>query len=405
MAYLAARDIQYGNPVGAFLGARDNAMKNALVQRQQANAEEQQAFQNQNALFQQDRQRAADQAAANQRASEAEQGERQQLFTYFSHLSRLKDNPGQFSATAQRMLQDPLFQKHGIEAADLTPEQIDEVLPLFAAQAGQAPAARFEEVSGPRGAVINRNIDTGEMKQIVGPDNTETPNYGNGGRARLLTPDEAKAAGFQDGTVVQELPDGRYAVVSKPPDTRGGGGGGLPVGALRLVDEAKQAIGSSNQSVELIDRAIATIKSGKVNLGIFNNAVARGRNLTGASSPASRAFTDINQTLEKLRNNYLLLAKGVQTEGDAQRAWNSEIGESVQNDNKLAVQQLTKAKGLIEHMVAMQNDRIDTVYANYGTERPQGESAPVQVRTPAEAAKLPSGTRFVTPDGQVRVKR
>lgn len=218
MAYLAARDIQYGNPVGAFLGARDNAVKNALVQRQQANAEEQQAFQNQNALFQRDRLAAADQVTADQRASETEQNDRQQLFTYFSHLSRLKANPDQFNATAQRMLQDPLFQKHGIEAADLTPEQIDEVLPLFAAQAGQAPAARFEEVPGPRGSVLKRNIDTGEIAQVVGPDNTET-RQPQMGAYRTLSTEEVARAWLPPGTSAQIGPDGKIDILSKRDNT------------------------------------------------------------------------------------------------------------------------------------------------------------------------------------------
>jgi hypothetical protein len=37
--------------------------------------------------------------------------------------------------------------------------------------------------------------------------------------------------------------------------------------------------------------------------------------------------------------------------------------------------------------------------------QPSSQSAPVRVSTPAEAAKLPTGTRFITPDGQERVKR
>lgn len=142
----------------------------------------------------------------------------------------------------------------------------------------------------------------------------------------------------------------------------------LPVAALRIVDEAKQAIGASSQSIKLIDTALAKLKGGQLNLGMVSNTKARLRNALGVSTPQSRAYTDLNQTLEKLRNNYLLLAKGVQTEGDATRAWNSEIGESVQNDNKLADQQLRKAKAMIEQAIADQNGRIETVYSNYGTQ-------------------------------------
>lgn len=154
-----------------------------------------------------------------------------------------------------------------------------------------------------------------------------------------------------------------------------GAGGGpparpLPVGALKLVDEAQQAINASSESLALVDSAIGTVESGKAKLGILSNAVSRTKNAIGNSDAQSRAYSDVKQTLEKLRNNYLLLAKGVQTEGDATRAWNSEIGENVQNDNKLAAQQLKKAKGLIERAIEAQNARIDNVYANFGTSRP-----------------------------------
>lgn len=197
-------------------------------------------------------------------------------------------------------------------------------------------------------------------------------------RFRTLSPQEVQAAGFPAGTVVQQNGQtGEFNVVSKPPDTRGGGGGGLPVGALRMVDDAKQAMAATKESLSLIDGALNTIRSGKVDLGVASNAVARSRNALGLSSEGSRAYSSIRQTLEKLRNNYLLLAKGVQTEGDATRAWNSEIGESVQNDNKLAIQQLEKARGLIQRMTELQQDRIDTVYANYGAEPPNsGGAAP-----------------------------
>jgi hypothetical protein len=103
------------------------------------------------------------------------------------------------------------------------------------------------------------------------------------------------------------------------------------------------------------------------------------------------------QTLEKLRNNYLLLAKGVQTEGDAQRAWNSEIGESVQNDNQLALQQLEKAQRMIQMATDAQKARIDTVYSNFGQEAPEQGGGPPEFATEAEAeaAGLEPGTRVV----------
>jgi hypothetical protein len=140
----------------------------------------------------------------------------------------------------------------------------------------------------------------------------------------------------------------------------------LPSRALSLVDEANQAIAATSESEAIVDRAIATVKSGKVQLGALRNIESRGKNYAGLSDANSLAYADLIQTFEKIRNNYLLLAKGVQTEGDAQRAWNSEIGENVEKDNKLALQQLQKAKAMLSRAKAAQQTRIRTVYGNYG---------------------------------------
>lgn len=284
--------------------------------------------------------------------------------------------------------------------ADGTPPTDDEIDQFIDMNIGElyakagvdmpAPPVRMENVDGPRGSRIQRNPMTGEEKQVVGPDNSQAP--------QGLTP-------YQQAQI-----DAQNRRIDLLADKSGKGGNvRLPIGALRLVSETQQSIDTAGESLAVIDGAIKTLESGKVKLGMVSNQLNRAKNYVGASDEGSRAYADLNQTLEKLRNNYLLLAKGVQTEGDATRAWNSEIGESTQNDNKLAGQQLKKAKALIERMALLQKDRIDTIYSNYGGARPgpqqpgQGQ-APVRVNTPQEAMALPPGTQFVTPDGRVKVR-
>jgi hypothetical protein len=178
MAYNVAANLRPVAPGAAFLDAQAGAQRNALMARQQAGNEQAQASQQQNLLIQQQRQAQQDQIAADQRGKVAEQDDKTQLFNYFNHLSQLKANPEAFSATAAKMAASPLLQKHGITLEDLTPDQIDQALPMFAADAGQAPVDQFEQVNGPRGSVYNRNTRTKEGKLLVGADNTETPNYG-----------------------------------------------------------------------------------------------------------------------------------------------------------------------------------------------------------------------------------
>lgn len=323
----------------------------------------------------------------------------------------------------------PELDKAGVKVGDYsqaTPEQIKAYATQIKTQYGgyldaitkqnpkfaeldQAHKLQLEEIAAQH---KNRLAEIG----VTGAEARKTALVRPGTSFRALTPAEVKQAGLPAGTSAQiDETTGKVDMLTKP-----AAGGGLPVGALKIVDDAKQAMGASSSSKKLIDDATTLLSSGKINLGLINNAVARGRNIMGASSPESRGYASIRQSLEKLRNNYLLLAKGVQTEGDATRAWNSEVGESAQNDNKLALQQLRKADEMTGRMLQMQQDRIDTVYANYGA-TPPGEgdmqpaaptqssaapqnSGPVRVTSPEEAMKLPSGTSFVTPDGRVKVR-
>lgn len=174
MAYNVAANMQFAKPVSSFIDARDNVMRNALAERQVANQEGAQQFQQQ-------RLSAADQITAQQREAEAEAEAAKKVYTAMQYLSRVADKPEQFQPLAQRMLSHPeiggYLQRNGVTIEDITPDSVRELLAESGVQAGAAPAARFEEVKGPRGSLYKRNVDTGETAQVIGPDNTESPNY------------------------------------------------------------------------------------------------------------------------------------------------------------------------------------------------------------------------------------
>jgi len=71
-------------------------------------------------------------------------------------------------------------------------------------------------------------------------------------------------------------------------------------------------------------------------------------------------------------------------------------------DNKEELQR--KAEGL-QGLLDKSNRRLREQGARVGGATGSWDAAPVRVTTPAEAAKLPKGTRFVTPDGQERVRQ
>lgn len=104
---------------------------------------------------------------------------------------------------------------------------------------------------------------------------------------------------------------------------------------------AIQGVNSINAQLDGID---AQINSGDLDLGFFNNLGAKAQNLAGMSTKNSIAYATMMSTLEKMRNDSLRLNSGVQTEGDAVRAWN-ELVSNV-NDPKVVKAQIARIKEL-----------------------------------------------------------
>ncbi|MNY53581.1 hypothetical protein D3C86_1893470 [compost metagenome] len=69
-------------------------------------------------------------------------------------------------------------------------------------------------------------------------------------------------------------------------------------------------------------------------------------------------------TLEKLRNDSLRLNKGVQTEGDAQRAWNELLANI--NDPKLVEQRLGEILAINQRAGELRGLSNDSMRANFG---------------------------------------
>lgn len=137
MPYNVAANMQFAKPVSAALDARDSVLRNALAERQVANAE-------QTSAFNQQRLTATDQIVAQQRQKEAEAADAQKLHTAMQYLSNVASNPEQFASTAQRMLAHPdigrILQSNGVTLPDITPQNVQELLAATGAEVGQGPA-------------------------------------------------------------------------------------------------------------------------------------------------------------------------------------------------------------------------------------------------------------------------
>lgn len=137
----------------------------------------------------------------------------------------------------------------------------------------------------------------------------------------------------------------------------------LPVGALKMQQEAVDALKAAENTSSLSSKLAQQAISGELNLGPMSNLINRGRNFIGASTPESVNLGLMETDLEKLRNDTLRLNKGVQTEGDAIRAMNEVIQSK--NDPQLFAAAMGRLNDINNRAAQMQQMQIDQIRQNY----------------------------------------
>ena len=145
------------------------------------------------------------------------------------------------------------------------------------------------------------------------------------------------------------------------------------------------AISATNSEIDRIDQMI---ESDQLNLGPVTNATSQALNALGISTPNSSNFAEFQSTLQKLVNDSLRLNKGVQTEGDAQRA----ATEILRNprDERVVRAQLRRLRDLNERAVRFREGRLSEIQGGG-----QGRAAP---SSGPRVGTVEDGYRFVGGD-------
>ena len=198
----------------------------------------------------------------------------------------------------------------------------------------------------------------------------------------------------QSGQLYVQNPDGSYSLAAQNTTPR----------AMSSVDrrqmfddqEIVQALGGVNERLGGFARMI---DEGRLNFGPVTNMISQGRNLIGQSDENSRNFASFKSELERLRNESLRLNSGVQTEGDAQRAWNELFANL--NDERLVRQRLAEIMAINERALSFRQARLEDLGSGQQQAPAQGPARP---RSRAEYDALPSGTVFIDPNGVERRK-
>ena len=166
----------------------------------------------------------------------------------------------------------------------------------------------------------------------------------------------------------------------------------LPPSVLKLREEAIAEAETARAINDSLDRHIGRIKNGQLNFGPLQNLIARGRNEFGASDQGSRNFAEFTNDLEKLRNDSLRLNSGVQTDGDAQRAWN-ELFSNL-NDTQYVAQRLETIRRLNERAETLKRASVERIDAEYGRDSSQPPATPTDSTAPRVRRYNPASGRL-----------
>jgi len=133
-----------------------------------------------------------------------------------------------------------------------------------------------------------------------------------------------------DGTVVWEGEP--YPQSSNIVNVNGGSGKPLPIGVFKQKGDLEDALNTSTQIGYDVEEWASRIKSGKLKLSLLDNIGGKLSVKAGIGGAEAVELANFATFIEQLRNDRMLLAKGTQTEGDAQRELNG-IVSSISDPN------------------------------------------------------------------------
>lgn len=190
------------------------------------------------------------------------------------------------------------------------------------------------------------------------------------------------------------------------------GASGAPAKTLRVSeqkaeDEDLSAMQSANALGELMGGYQDKIAGGKLDFGPVKNVVNTVRNATGFSNEQSRNYGSFRAGLEKMRNDSLRLNKGVQTEGDAQRAWNELVSNL--NDEEFVKQRLAEIQQIDEQAVRLRGQMINQRRASQNVDPMDvrkftmgSQRKPFDLSGGQSRSTIPFGAYYKDPQGNIR---
>lgn len=227
-----------------------------------------------------------------------------------------------------------------------------EVDPMSAYQMMQPKPADYKVVGGSLVEVGPRGVREAYRAPTESKPTTDIQNY-----------EFAKAQGY-GGSFTDWKRDNARAGASTTSIKVGADGKSVPPAVVKQQDDLIDRMVIARSTDADLGALEQKIASGALSFGPVANPLNTARNAVGMSNEQSRNFASFKSNLEKLRNDSLRLNAGVQTEGDAQRAWN-ELFQSI-NDTDLVKSRLAEIRKINQRAAQLQQYRLDVLRQNFG---------------------------------------
>lgn len=201
----------------------------------------------------------------------------------------------------------------------------------------------------------------------------------------------------------RRTPNGIEPIPGGPAD-KPGSDKPVPIGALKELLSVEEALSSSGTLASLVKKHADRMVAGKLTVQPADAIGAQLRTATGSSNANDVNLNEYRADMTRIVNESLRLNKGVQTEGDSQRAV-QELMDA--NDQATAARALRRVATLNNQAIKLQAEKRRLIRANYGQDaagNPLSRSTPAaraqvaQPKTAEDFARLPSGATYIDPE-------
>jgi hypothetical protein len=168
----------------------------------------------------------------------------------------------------------------------------------------------------------------------------------------------------------------------------------MPAHVQRMESDDLEILGTAANINAMLAGYEDLMRRGQIPTTLPGRANAFIRNNAGASTEETRNLASFRADLERLRNESLRLNTGVQTEGDAQRAWSELIANM--NDPAVVLRRLQEIQTYNNRAIELRQNLINTRRSTYNIP----ELDTTRLRAPAARPVEPSRVFNYTPDGR-----